>query len=44
MRYVIMAVAGVLALVNWLNSPAGMETRRNLLESRDSATGYMPVE
>jgi hypothetical protein len=44
MRYVIFAVAGVLALVNWLNSPSGLETKRNLLESRDNATGYMPVE
>jgi hypothetical protein len=43
-RYVIMAVAGVIALVNWLNSPSGMHTKRNLLESRDSATSYMPVE
>jgi hypothetical protein len=31
-------------LVVWLNSPSGSHTKRNLLESRDAATRYVPVE
>jgi hypothetical protein len=44
MRYVIMAVAGVMALVGWLNSPSGAETKRTIFESRDASTRYLPVE
>jgi|GEM_PF-4266533 len=44
MRYVIMAVAGVFVLVNWLNTPDGMRAKHQFMESSRDATSYMPVE
>lgn len=44
MRYVIMAVAGVFAVVNWLNTPDGMRAKQHFMESSRTATTYMPVE
>lgn len=44
MRYVIMAVAGVFALVNWLHSPDGTRFKRDFLESRDAHTRFAPEE
>lgn len=41
-RYVIMAVAGVFALVGWLNSPSGHQTKVNLLSPHHAQT--VPVE
>ncbi len=41
MRYVIFAVAALLAAVNWLNTADGRSTKDHLLESRDAHTRFV---
>lgn len=44
MKYVFMALGSLLVLVVWLNTPSGAATKRNLLESSDASTRFLPVE
>lgn len=41
MRYLILAVAAVLAAASWFNSADGQRTKRNMLESRDVQTRFI---
>jgi hypothetical protein len=45
MRYVIMGVAAVIALVNWLNSPSGQTFQRNIgKEQAQHSQAYVAPE
>jgi hypothetical protein len=44
MKYVLIALAGVLVFMSWLGTPDGQRLKRKVLESSNSATSYMPVE
>jgi hypothetical protein len=44
MKYVLIALAGVLVFMSWLGTPGGQRLKRQVLESNNSATSYMPVE
>jgi hypothetical protein len=41
MRYVILAVAAVLAAVGWLNSADGRRTKQHLMEPRDAQNWFV---
>jgi len=44
MKYVLMALAGVLVVMSWLGTPDGQRLKHRVMESSTSATSYMPVE
>lgn len=44
MKYVLLALAGVLVFMSWLGTPDGQRVKRSVMESGSSATSYMPVE
>lgn len=44
MKYVLLALAGVLVFMSWLGTPDGQRLKRHVMESSHTATSFMPVE
>ncbi len=44
MKYVLLALAGVLVFMSWLGTPDGQRMKRHVMESDNSAASSMPVE